>query len=168
MQMIRNKAEEITAGISNDYYKAKAIYEWVCENITYDANSSGDSANQLPQNVLKTGKAVCDGYAQVTQALLISIDIPCAFITGYSPGNNEDYLHDNSNLFMDYPNHAWNAAYIDGRWVLIETTWGNQVINGRILLGDFDTHLDAFTTLHRYEQIGRVVITENTADNQAA
>ena len=169
MQVIRAKAEEITAGISDDYHKAKAIYEWVCENITYDVYTSGDPQKQLPQTVLNTGKAICDGYAQITQALLISIDIPCAFITGYSPGNNTDYLDDDSSLFGNYSNHAWNAAYIDGRWVLIETTWGNQIVNDHLLLGDFDTHLDAFTMLHRYDQIGRNVITvENMMGNEVA
>lgn len=158
MENIRTKAEEITAGISDDYHKAKAIYEWVCANITYDSSTSGNSQNQLPQTVLETKKAMCDGYAQITQALLISIDIPCAFIVGYSPGNSADYLSDDSSLFNSYSNHAWNAAYIDERWVLIEPTWGNQVTNNHMLLGDFDTHLDAFTMLHRYEQIGRITI----------
>ena len=104
------KAKEITAGLSRDYDKASAINQWVAKNITYDyayfqgdTNTTGTTADE----VLAGKKAVCTGYANLTRALLQASGIPAISIHGRT-GNDA---------------HAWNAAYVDGRWIFLDSTW---------------------------------------------
>ena len=54
-------------------------------------------------------------------------------------------------------NHAWNEAYVDGRWMLIDATWDstNEIENGQWIKGSsinhiyFDAHMKFFSLSHR-------------------
>ncbi len=67
-------------------HKARAIFRWCCENIEYDlARYHGESSSsQAPDDVLKSGKAVCSGYAGVVSSLCSLAGIPCVRISGCS------------------------------------------------------------------------------------
>lgn len=147
---IRKFTLQITSEESSDIEKAREIYNWVCNNISYDSNSSdGTVFSQTPLKVLNRRTAICDGYSQLIQAMLVSIDIPCAFISGFSPDSGMDYLPDDSSCFNNSPNHSWNVAYLDNRWVLIDGTFGAQSSGPA---GWFDTDLKSFSIIHRYSQ----------------
>ena len=105
------KSNEITAGLTGDYEKAQAIHRWVAENVVYDYEYfRGQKAHTYlsSEDVLEHKKAVCSGYANLTRALLQAQGIPTVYVHGTAGGDG----------------HAWNAAYIDGRWVWIDSTWG--------------------------------------------
>ena len=107
---ITAKAKEITAGLSRDYDKASAINQWVAKNITYDyAYFRGDSTTTATtaDEVLSSGRAVCGGFANLTRALLQAAGIPAVCVHGWASNGR----------------HAWNSAYVDGRWILLDPTW---------------------------------------------
>ncbi len=53
-------------------------------------------------------------------------------------------------------NHAWNEAYVDGRWVMFDATWNstNRYENGRKVDGEirltyFDLTMEALSNTHK-------------------
>lgn len=105
------KSNEITAGITSDYEKARAIHRWVAENVVYDYEyfrGEKEHTYLRSEDVLEHKLAVCSGYTNLTRALLQAQGIPAVYVHGTAGGDG----------------HAWNAAYVDGRWVWIDSTWG--------------------------------------------
>jgi hypothetical protein len=118
-------AESITFGISDDYEKTRAIYEWVVANIWYDCDMlllAQTERQQSPVQVVQTRRATCTGYSMLTAALLRASGIPAKFVAGYAK------VSDGESGF-----HAWNEAYANGRWIFIDTTWdSNNVYSGGV------------------------------------
>lgn len=152
---IKDLALDITNGVSGDYNKVFAISEWVAENIyyNYDGFYSGNYGKTDAIGTLNNKRSVCQGYAELTAALIKSINIPCKVVSGYGMGigTNGDW----SKVGTDETNHAWNEAYVDGRWVIIDTTWNslNKYENGKFVYGGsynryFDPTLEAFSYDH--------------------
>ncbi len=71
---IINLAQDITGDKTNLYSKARAIYDWINDNIEYERGSSG-----LPQHALWTlneGKGDCDEQSFLFCSLARAVDIP--------------------------------------------------------------------------------------------
>jgi transglutaminase/protease-like cytokinesis protein 3 len=88
---IVNQANAITRGITDDYEKARAIFNWVAENINYD---SALSQARGPQGrtqdalvVLETKLAVCTGFTNLTNALFHAVGIPAKRVDGFASSN---------------------------------------------------------------------------------
>lgn len=111
---ITKLSNEITAGLTTQYDKAKAISQWVVDHIKYDYDYYYEGLKDYsdvpfdPEEILDKGQAVCAGFARLTQALLVAQGIPCLYVLGWV---SEGY-------------HAWNLAYIDGEYLWIDNTWG--------------------------------------------
>ncbi|MCI8476793.1 MAG: leucine-rich repeat protein [Oscillospiraceae bacterium] len=133
---ITAKAEEITAGLSRDYDKASAINQWVAKNIAYDyAYFRGNSTTTTTaaDEVLVSGKAVCGGFANLTRALLQAAGIPAVCVHGWASNDR----------------HAWNAAYVDGRWILLDPTWSRPGNGGIYDARYFDASVYFLSQTHR-------------------
>ena len=128
-QEIIDLANSITAGIANDYDKAVAIHDWVCNNIYYDwdsylsKNYTGIDTSAL--GTLHSKRSVCDGYANLTAALLRAAGVPAKKISGFALGVSNDYWPENFDPNKD-TNHAWNEFWANGRWVILDTTWDSD------------------------------------------
>ncbi len=128
-QEIIDLANSITAGITNDYDKAVAIHDWVCNNIYYDwdsylsKNYTGIDTSAL--GTLHSKRSVCDGYANLTAALLRAAGVPAKKISGFALGVSNDYWPENFDPNKD-TNHAWNEFWANGRWVILDTTWDSD------------------------------------------
>lgn len=76
----------------------------------------GDTAYEYhPQIVLREKKAVCYGYASLFKYLCRAAGIPCRVVTGRR-GVYEGEVHPR----LLASNHAWNEAYVNGRWVIAD------------------------------------------------
>lgn len=118
-QRIINLSNQICAGQSSDYEKARAIYDWMVANIVYDFPyyyGEKESVTIFPEEVLDSKLTICDGYSRLTQALLQAQDIPALRVTGTADGRITDAG----------ASHAWNMAYVDNRWIYIDSTWGRE------------------------------------------
>jgi len=115
-------ANSIVADKKSDYEKAAAIHDWVSNNIWYDEDFSlGNSAIITMQN----NRGICTGYTNLTVALLRAVDIPAIRVAGYAMGNDAS-LEEFFDVASNITNHVWTEAYIDGRWVIIDTTWDSN------------------------------------------
>lgn len=119
-------ARQITDGIENDYDKLLAIHDWVCGYLYYNIDYVNDSktAPYEVDEVLSSRKVVCLGYSNLFASLCRSIKIPCYVVSGYALGiDSASKSWNDKNSKITSPNHAWNEAYVNGRWVIIDTTW---------------------------------------------
>jgi len=126
---IKQLAAQITRGITNSYDKAMAVHDWLCNNIYYDYDAYygrtayGDSS---ALGVLKSKKSVCEGYANLNAALLRASGIPAKKISGYALGLSTSGVWPTGMNPNNDSNHAWNEAYVDGRWIIIDATWDSS------------------------------------------
>jgi transglutaminase-like putative cysteine protease len=105
------KAKELTAGAATDEQKAKAIYEYIIRNVSYDKELARKVTSDYVPDIdgtLASGKAICYGYATLYAAMLRSAGIPAKLAMG------------TTNLVDEY--HAWNEVYLNGKWVIVDTT----------------------------------------------
>ncbi len=120
-QEVYNKALEILRTYvddsMNDYEKAKAIFDYLALNVTYDdavAQESTISTKGIGKyrcftsyGALVDNIAVCDGISSA-YAILCKIEgIDCVEVTGLGNGGG----------------HAWNKVNIYGKWYGVDTTW---------------------------------------------
>ena len=156
---IINLSNEITSECQDDYDKVLKLHDWVAENIYYDFEAfySGNYQNADSLNVLHSKKAVCEGYANLFAALVRAQGIPCRVQSGYALGIDTDKTWSKKALTTDESNHAWNEAYVDGRWLIIDATWDsqNKIENGQMIKGKeinhiyFDSNINFFSLSHR-------------------
>lgn len=91
--------------------QAQALYTWLTDHVRYDQRYYADPAN-LPYDAttaygaLHDQLAICGGYAQALQSLLLRAGIPCWTVSGRMGGEN----------------HMWNIAYLDGAWRYFDAT----------------------------------------------
>lgn len=120
----------ITAGCGSDREKLRAIHDWVAEHVCYDRDSfrNGTSGVTEPTDILNMNpmRCVCQGYANLTRDLCRAVGIPCKVVSGYALGVGAESYWTEAILNSNESNHAWNEAYIDGRWVILDTTWDSQ------------------------------------------
>ena len=105
---LKQVAMDVTSGCDTQYDKIQAITEYVADRTYYDwyyYTGRGDWTYANAYDVYKEKRTVCEGYANLVQALCIAVDIPCMMIKGYD--------------------HAYNGAYDNQnkRWVLTDATW---------------------------------------------
>lgn len=112
-------AKQLVEGQSAEREKALALYDWIAKNVRYDiaAYLSGDLPDPSPDTVLASRLTVCEGYSRLFMAMAQAVGLEAVMIPGFSKGFSPD--EDKSE-----PDHAWNAVKIDGKWVLLDATWG--------------------------------------------
>ena len=104
-------AETVHPGMS-DWQIALSIHDYLVANAAYDETLTYRSGHDL----LVRGTAVCRGYAEAYQDLLLRAGIPCHYVSSEE---------------MD---HAWNLVQIGGNWYHVDVTWDDPVsdIQGRV------------------------------------
>lgn len=157
---MKSAAEQITEGHITDYDRALAIHDWVSSYLYYDNDSlnADETVPYAAADVMNSRRAVCLGYATLYATLCRSVGIPCNVVSGYALGvdGGDDHWTD-ENIAEGEQNHAWNEVYVDGRWVIVDTTWDsqNKYENGEFSEGDgvsrlyFDANLDFFSANHK-------------------
>lgn len=156
---ISSLAQSITSSAGNDYEKIKLIHDWVAANLYYDFDAlrKGDHSRMDALSVLEDKRGVCEGYSNLVAALVRSVGIPCRVQGGYALGIDTTGQWSESNINTTEGNHAWNEAYVGGRWVIMDCTWDskNKYENGSYRsegeIGDiyFDSTLEFFSLSHK-------------------
>ncbi len=119
-------AQRLTKGLESDSLKVNAFFNWITANVQYDVSvfQPGNRINpelQRTIRVLQTGKAVCQGYANLFYDLCRQAGIPVEIIEGYcrySPQNPEQLQL-----------HAWNAVKVNNKWYMADLTWGTGYLD---------------------------------------
>lgn len=108
-------SNEICKGAVDDYDKLLKIHDWVCENIHYDYDDIQGISEPIGMNaidVYRYRRGVCGGYADLTCILVQAQNIPCQLVTGM--------------VIRNTASHVWNRAYVNNRWVNIDTTFDSS------------------------------------------
>lgn len=95
---------------ASDYDKVCAIYDYLCENVTYDhaGLAAGDSKLiYTAYAALINGTSVCQGYANLFYRLALELNVDARLIPGI--GNGGD--------------HGWNIVKLDGKYYNLDATW---------------------------------------------
>ena len=101
---IKATVDELVSGAANDESKAKAIAIWVYFNMTYQYfNGTTANINGI-YNAFNTLVGSCESYTMLTNYMLYLCGIPTATVTDST--------------------HEWTAAYIDGKWVYLDSVSG--------------------------------------------
>ncbi|MCL1819549.1 MAG: transglutaminase-like domain-containing protein [Oscillospiraceae bacterium] len=124
-------AERITSTVKGDFERARAIHDWVCDNIWYDEDVLSKRVPYGEQSALSTfnsKRGVCLGYANLTAALMRAAGIPTKVVFGYAlwvEDETEEWTAESAAGKLN-ANHAWNEFYVNGRWVITDTTWNTD------------------------------------------
>ncbi len=117
---IREFTKKLIEGTNSEYDKVRIIHDWIANNVYYNMDSYIDNINGesglMAYDVFTKRIAMCGGYTELTHAMLTSVDIPVINVYGYADG------------LSGWESHAWNMAYVDGRWISIDTTFDSNNI----------------------------------------
>ncbi len=110
-------ARQITSGCHNKYEQAKAIYRWLCDNISYDTSFSIYTADRCWEQ----RKGVCQAYSELFYRLAEAVGMKTVIVRGDakpSDGHIEG--------------HAWIFAIVEGdnTGIMIDPTWGAGSVDG--------------------------------------
>ncbi len=116
----------LTSACKTEEEKLWTIYAWLIHNIQYDqeAYKNGNRRiNRHNRDILDRQKAVCFGYSQLFKTMAELAGFSTEMIFGYSKGTITSAPQ------LNEPDHAWNAVLLEGRWRLLDVTWGRGIIN---------------------------------------
>src|SRR5277367_5135393 len=126
VRSLNDLAHSLTSPFSSVTDKARAIYTWLHHNIAYNTEDffRGTVKAATPEQTLKSGLAVCEGYAGLFADLAGKSGVNAKVVSGYGKGYG--YVRPaGSTLPKFQSNHAWNAVKLDNReWHLIDPCWG--------------------------------------------
>ncbi|MGK7933526.1 MAG: transglutaminase domain-containing protein [Microcystaceae cyanobacterium] len=133
---VKELANKLSAYTSTDVEKARIIYAWIGHHIAYDFAGylKGNYGDASPQGVLISRKAVCGGYANLYRELAQNMGLEAEVIEGYSKGYSYA-VGDSTDV-----NHAWNGVKIDGKWYLLDSTWGAGYIKNNQFVKQFNPY----------------------------
>ncbi|KAI1415805.1 hypothetical protein F5Y13DRAFT_155347 [Hypoxylon sp. FL1857] len=125
--------------------KARAIFTWCHHNIAYNVEEffgkciKGRSVDET----IFHGKAVCQGYAEVYQAIAQRAGLQCVVVGGHGKGYGYKPLKNGEPLPPRDPSgHAWNAVCIDnGEWKLLDACWGAGSVGNQQYHKQFKPHM---------------------------
>ncbi len=109
--VVDNRIDSLLAqwnvGAASDYVKVSTIYDYLCENVTYDYDSpSEDRLKHTAYAALINGTSVCQGYAVLFYRLALELGVDSRLISGDAGGP-----------------HGWNIAELGNRYYNLDSTW---------------------------------------------
>ncbi len=121
---VNTRVKEILAYLDlnsgkSEYVKVRAIYDYICSNVSYDNANLSNSAYTLKHSayaafINKT--AVCQGYALMFYRLALEAGINTRIIAG-------DYNTTYTGSGVTWDNHGWNIVKIGSKYYNIDATW---------------------------------------------
>ena len=109
------------------WMRLKALHDYVADRVSYDVEAlrSKTYPPQDAETVFRTRRSVCAGYANLLAAMGSAAGEEIVVVGGDSRTNGGE---------LTGQGHAWNAARIGGRWVLLDATWdAGPVTDGRFV-----------------------------------
>lgn len=113
-QILAEKVKQIMAACNSDseYQTVVNYHDYIVSHTQYGFLSGEEE--KLPYTAygaLLRGTAVCNGYAEAMELLLLCSGIDTYMAVGYTSDGA----------------HAWNIVSIDGSWYHVDTTWDDPV-----------------------------------------
>jgi hypothetical protein len=112
---------DLTSSFPDTIDKYRAIFRWVAKNIKYDlkALKKPELRKTKPEEVIKSKKAVCAGYANLFYQLCIESGLNCEVVNGWA----KTVISQIGKPLSATTNHAWNVIKISDTYYLCDVTW---------------------------------------------
>ena len=96
-----------------DYEKELALHDYLVAHCEYSEETRQEPESDIYRayGALVNEDAVCNGYAEAMQLLLMCVDVNTQFVIGTADGID----------------HAWNLVELDGNWYHLDTTWDDPL-----------------------------------------
>lgn len=154
-------AQKLTTGLTTDVERFRAIFKWVCSNVSndYKLYSKNKRKRKRFQNdslqlkewntkftkivfkkLRKQRKTLCTGYAYIIKELAKYANIRCKMIHGFARTSTIDVEELNTS------NHSWNAVQLNGKWYLCDPTWASGIPDAASNVFQFDFNSGLFLT----------------------
>jgi hypothetical protein len=126
-KVIEAKAKELTAGLSNDEDKIKAIFYFIQDNIKYIAFEAGIMGfkPESCQNVLQKKYGDCKGMANLAKTMLVSLGFDARLT--WLGTNDIPYDYSFPSLYVD--NHMICTVLLNGKQIFVDPTETESDLN---------------------------------------
>jgi len=107
---VKELLKELNVDNKSDYEKIKAVYDYICANVTYDYDHLNDETylhQFTAYAALIDGSAVCQGYAVLLYRLALELGVDARFIGGTGNGGP----------------HGWNIIEMEDLYYNADSTW---------------------------------------------
>lgn len=128
---IKQLAEEITAGKTNWFDKAKAIESYFGRiDFTYDQKNvavPGKNDDYVDQFLFETKRGYCDNFSTSMAVMLRTLGIPTRWVKGFTGGNFKEFENETERIYQITNNnaHSWVEVFFPNQgWVPFEPTKG--------------------------------------------
>lgn len=170
---------ELTKDCSTEIQKARAIYIWIIDNISYDYKTfnkgkkikkfkcktaqecefkKAEWKEKYINKVLKKKKGVCSGYSELYKKMCNLAGIRCDVIEGYI--KTEPFQIGRMGIL----DHAWNVLIIDNNYYYLDLTWssGYCTKNRKNKLNKFVKQSDEYYWLTPIDKLSRTHFPKDT------
>jgi transglutaminase/protease-like cytokinesis protein 3 len=122
----------ITKKFASSTDKARAIFDWIAYNISFDCKAFRNNGNEKMNSdvVLKTRKANANGYASLFQDMCSVAKIRCLTVDGYTK-NDIEQLNEKPDEF----NYTWVVVQLGqspDSWYYVDPTRGSGYTDEKI------------------------------------
>ena len=98
-----------------DYQKVCKIYDWICNNVTYDYAGLNQGIERSPLSwtaykALTQGTSVCQGYASLFYRLALESGVDARVVSGIGNGGA----------------HGWNIVKLGSCYYELDATWDSE------------------------------------------
>lgn len=105
--------------------RARAIYDWIASNISYDikAGRTSNNAKNTPTEILRSRKATSIGFALLFQDMCSSADIRCLTVDGFVKNSSQQIGEKETDI-----NHTWAVVQLGespDTWFYVDPAWGS-------------------------------------------
>lgn len=124
--------EKVTAGLKDDYAKARAIQQEIAKRIKYNirAEATPEGKDAAEYALFESHEGYCDVFASSMVVMARLAKIPARYTIGYlpDPKNRNDQ---GTQMVLESDRHAWAELYFEGvGWVPFDATAGAEVVPG--------------------------------------
>lgn len=115
---VQSVATSVIGSAESVEEKARAIYDWLCQNIAYDTTQQIHDA----ETCFRTRRGVCQAYCELFCYMAEAVGLTADIITGkYKDAQGK----------VNSEKHSWIFVYThDYEGILIDPTWGAGVVDG--------------------------------------
>lgn len=102
--------------------KVSIIQNFFAGDFTYSLTLRGQEnySSALENFLLGSRLGYCELFATATTLLLRKVGVPSRYVTGYAA--SEKSALENKFIVRQRHAHAWSEAFVDGRWIVVDTT----------------------------------------------
>jgi transglutaminase-like putative cysteine protease len=127
-QIIQEKVKGLFEGVTSDLDKARIAYEFVRDEIPHSFDIGAKDITAKASDVLKYKTGICHAKANLLAALLRCVGIPCGICFQRLTLADDDS--------QGYCVHAYNAVYVDNRWIKLDARGNKNGVDAQFSLDE--------------------------------